>query len=67
MNVIFDTINKDKCFTLFQFLTLSAEDEKTQLIPVLTTMLRLSADEVNILKESASGNVKCQYIKLINT
>lgn len=61
MNLIFDTINKDKCLTnVFQFLTLSAEDEKTQLIPVLTTMLRLSADEVNILKESASGNVKCQ-------
>ncbi|KAI0235779.1 GRIP and coiled-coil domain-containing protein 2, partial [Lamellibrachia satsuma] len=40
---------------VFKFLTLSAEDEKTQLIPVLTTMLRLSADEVNILKESASG------------
>ena len=40
----------------FQFLTLDSEDERQQLIPVLTTMLKLSPDEKEKLLSIARGN-----------
>ncbi len=45
-----------KILCLFlQFLTLNSEDERQQLIPVLTTMLKLSPDEKEKLLSIARG------------
>ena len=40
---------------IFQFLSLDNEDERQQLIPVLTTMLKLSPDEKQLLLTVARG------------
>ena len=40
---------------MFQFLSLNSGDEREQLIPVLTTMLRLSPEEKQKLSNIASG------------
>ena len=40
---------------LFQFLSLKAGDERNQLVPVLTTMLKLSQDEKAQLQSIAQG------------
>lgn len=41
---------------VMKFLTLSSKEERTQLIPVLTTMLRLSQEEQNSIINYAKGN-----------
>lgn len=51
--------------TSLQFLSLKAGDERSQLIPVLTTMLKLSPDEKLYLTKMAAGNVKFCFKKLI--
>ena len=46
--------NMASCVAL-QFLTLGSEDERQQLIPVITTMLKLSPDEKQLLLTIARG------------
>jgi len=41
---------------VFKFLTLRGGDERTRLIPVLTTMLKLSPDEKNLLAQIADAD-----------
>lgn len=40
----------------FQFLTLNSGDEKSHLVPVLNTILRLSPEETQKLNSVARGN-----------
>lgn len=42
---------------LFQFLNPAMLDRRQRLLPVLTTLLRLSPEEVAILKDTAPGRV----------
>ena len=42
-------------YVALQFLTLGSEDERQQLIPVITTMLKLSPDEKQLLLTIARG------------
>jgi hypothetical protein len=49
---------------LFQFLSLKVGDERNQLIPVLNTMLKLSAEEKLTLQKVAQGIFVHYYVKL---
>lgn len=42
-------------YFLFQFLTLNSGDEKSHMVPVLNTILRLSPDETQKLLAVAKG------------
>lgn len=56
-NVIFRVtykIQSDMALTL-QFLSLKVGDERQQLVPVLTTMLKLSPEEKTTLDAAAQG------------
>jgi hypothetical protein len=45
-------------FFIFQFITLPGTDEKLRLIPVVSTILKLSPEEVSGLQQSIQGTIE---------
>ena len=52
-------------FLFFQFLTMGGGEEKVRLIPVLTTILKLSPAEVQLVQKAINGELHLRFEKRI--